>query len=38
MAKGFAELEELEKMRISLKQNQEKIKDYYFKIFSEKLK
>jgi len=38
MAKGSAELEELEKMRISLIQNQENIKDYYLKIFSEKLK
>ncbi len=38
MAKGFAELEELEKMRISLMQNQENIKDYYLRIFSEKLK
>ncbi len=38
IAKGFAEMEDLGKMKKSIIQNQDKIKNYYFLIFNEQLK
>lgn len=37
-ARGFAEMEELNNMKNSLKENQDKVKNYYYTIFNEELK
>ena len=38
IAKGFAEVDELDKMKTSIKENQDKIKQYYYSIFKQELK
>ena len=38
IAKGFAEIEELNNMQASIKENQDKIRNYYYNIFKEEIK